>query len=418
MVEATSPTRRLTLAHLAGVLAGRRGSVEAAARDPSTFWVGMVFVGVAALAREYDQEDLRRQPWHLLIPFAASVALSAALFVLVRSGNREGQFWNGYRQFLGLFWLTAPMALFYAIPYERFLEPAQSVRANLWTLAVVSAWRGFVTARLVQVVTGRGFGASFFLAAFVADVFAVIALIAAPIPTLQVMGGVRLTEVDQLLQSTGLIARLVTIASLPILAIIASVIWLRERPPGTGTRGDPLAMAAAALPGIARGPLALGAVALIAFGMLLPVTQPPQQRRSEAERLLRANDLEAAIATMSRHAQSDYPPLWDPPPRIGWPEAEVPDVIAVLDVIDAHGAAGWVRAQYLDKFERRFLSRGAIYQEAARWTDVQRVLDQLPEGAALRVRHNEVIRALAFRHDNRDVPTTRPATRAVVGGGK
>jgi hypothetical protein len=37
--------------------------------------------------------------------------------------------------------LTAPPALLYAIPVERFLSPFQAREANLWFLGIVAAWR-------------------------------------------------------------------------------------------------------------------------------------------------------------------------------------------------------------------------------------------------------------------------------------
>ena len=37
--------------------------------------------------------------------------------------SHEPSFFRCYAAFLGLFWLTAPLAWLYAIPYERFLPP-------------------------------------------------------------------------------------------------------------------------------------------------------------------------------------------------------------------------------------------------------------------------------------------------------
>ena len=59
---------------------------------------------------------------------------------------------------------------------------------------------------------------------------------------------------------------------------------------------------------------------------------------------------------MSRHERDDYPPAWDPPPRLGWPEAEQPAVMDVMRVTRrSQPAAPWVRQIYIDKFERRWL---------------------------------------------------------------
>src|SRR5206468_2426101 len=99
------------------------------------------FVLSAGLAREYDGEDLLAEPWHLAIPLGASLASSFLLFavayvVAVFRGAPCEPFYGRYLYFLGLFWMTAPLAWLYAIPYERFLSPVGAVQANLLTLGV------------------------------------------------------------------------------------------------------------------------------------------------------------------------------------------------------------------------------------------------------------------------------------------
>jgi hypothetical protein len=107
--------------------------------------LGLLLVLSAGFAREYDGEDLRSEPWHLLIPLSASLALSFILYSLIegiaRCQRKRNLFWRGYGIFLSLFWMTAPLAWLYAIPVERFLSAADSARANLWLLGIVSVWR-------------------------------------------------------------------------------------------------------------------------------------------------------------------------------------------------------------------------------------------------------------------------------------
>src|SRR5687768_4130587 len=92
----------LTVRHLLDFLVGRSESILAAMHDRSTFWVGLLLVFAAALAREYDGEDLRREPWHLIIPMAASVAVSFPLFLLIRRWQIPRRpLWEEYRAFLG-----------------------------------------------------------------------------------------------------------------------------------------------------------------------------------------------------------------------------------------------------------------------------------------------------------------------------
>lgn len=116
--EAPSAARaghRIGLVTLVCYLAGRRDAILALAGNRSTLWVGFLFVLSAGFAREYDGEDLLAEPWHLLIPLAASLVSSLLLFGLVllaarRHKMQEGSAGRLYLQFLGLYWMTAPLA--------------------------------------------------------------------------------------------------------------------------------------------------------------------------------------------------------------------------------------------------------------------------------------------------------------------
>jgi len=378
---------RLSVAHLFGFLIGRRESIVVAARDRATLIVGFLFVMAAALAREYDGEDLRREPWHLLIPLAASLGLSFLLFVIVRRwGNPERTFWGEYRSFLGLFWLTAPLALLYGIPYERFLSPLGAVQANLWTLAIVATWRVALMTRVVSVFTGRSAIASFFLVFVLADLLAACLLLIVPVPTLQVMGGIRLTEAEHLLQSISYTVAVCAVLSSPLWLLTAIISWVKSRdaappppPPLRPTAGP-----------ASRGILTLAVAAIAMWLVFLPFTQREQRLRSDAERMLRGGDIRAALAAMSRHERHDYPPAWDPPPRIGWPEPEQPPVMDVMKVLAAEPDAPWVRELYIDKFERRWLHSVAYWNDE-NLAELLAVLDTLPEGAALKQKHSDMI---------------------------
>ena len=121
----------VSLKTLVQYLFGYRSAILDLATNRATVWLGLIFVITAGLAREYDRENLAQEPWHLLAPLVASLATSWILFVMVysvaiyRGAEMEG-FWNCYRKFLGLYWMTAPLAWFYGIPVETFLPPRRS----------------------------------------------------------------------------------------------------------------------------------------------------------------------------------------------------------------------------------------------------------------------------------------------------
>ena len=164
-------------------LIGNRQAILDIAANRHALWIGALFVLSAAFARDYDGEDLLHEPWHLLIPFAASIVASFLLFIFVNfpafaeDGKRPSAF-SAYCSFLALFWMTAPLAWLYAIPYERFLSPGVATSANLWTLALVALWRVLLMVRIVSVTTNRHPVGSFFIVLAFGDAIALIAAFA------------------------------------------------------------------------------------------------------------------------------------------------------------------------------------------------------------------------------------------------
>src|SRR4051794_11153260 len=121
----------MSIGTLLRYLIGDREAILAIAGTRHSLWIGFLFVLSAGLAREYDGEDLLHEPWHALIPLAASLASSLGLFTLAYGqAVCKGESWREapgrYLSFLGLFWMTAPLAWLYAVPYERFLPPVEA----------------------------------------------------------------------------------------------------------------------------------------------------------------------------------------------------------------------------------------------------------------------------------------------------
>jgi hypothetical protein len=187
-------------------LIGNRQAILEIASDPRAIWIGLLFVLSAGLAREYDAADLWGEYHPLFTPLAVSVAASLLLFLVGfgsmylypdPSGTRP-PFWTAYRSFLALFWMTAPLAWLYAVPYERFLTPVDGTAANLWTLAVVATWRVLLMARVIAVITGRRMITSFFLVMIFASATAfAAAAVVPPVKIVGFMGGTQVPEVTE-----------------------------------------------------------------------------------------------------------------------------------------------------------------------------------------------------------------------------
>src|SRR5439155_21126185 len=146
---------RMDLSDLLHFFLGDADTIRRLAANPWTLAVGAVLVLSAGLARNYDTHDLRRQWWRLLLPFAASTAAATVLFfgvaALIHLGAPLVPLGWGI---LGLFWLTAPLAWLYGLPFERYLPPARVFRARLAALGVVSVCRVAVMTRCVSVLCG------------------------------------------------------------------------------------------------------------------------------------------------------------------------------------------------------------------------------------------------------------------------
>lgn len=326
-----------------------RQAIQDIAACRKAAWIGLLFVLSAGFAREYDGEDLFAEPWHLFLPLGASLVTSVLLFGviwLIDAGwKRQAiSFDHDFRRFLGLFWMTAPLAWLYAIPVERFCLPARAVEANLWLLGIVATWRVALMVRVVSEVFRISLSRSVFPVFFFADSLMVVILFLTPLPVFSIMGGIRLTESEQLLQATAFLTGAIGILSWPVWLIGTVVIATRPIPRRTDVVP---ASTAHHYPTQALWMLAIASLAI--WTCILPFTQPEQQRRRQVEALLKAGHIEQALEIMSAHERRDFPPHWDPPPRIGFGERD-PDVPNVLEVLIAAEIKPWVSELYWDKF--------------------------------------------------------------------
>ncbi len=333
-------------------LVGSRQAIFDIASDRHGLWVGLLLVLSAGLARDYDGADLLHEPWHLLIPVGASLAASFLLFLaawgrFLYLAQDRPMFFASYRAFLSLFWMTAPLAWLYAIPYERFLSAGDATAANLWTLALVAAWRVALMTRVISVLTGRGLASSFCLVMAVADAVALAAVYLMPRPLLTLMAGIGLTESDAFLQGTAMLVSCLGILSAPLWGLLGLLAYFSghkawQVPVGTSEMGSP-----------SRGMWTLTALSLAIWLPILPWTQAEQRLRYRVERDMKAGRIAEALDLMSEHSPSDFPPHWDPPPREGYGETS-PHLLEVMEVLLAHEVAPWVQTSYMAKFRRYF----------------------------------------------------------------
>ncbi|MEZ6126927.1 MAG: hypothetical protein R3C49_27740 [Planctomycetaceae bacterium] len=369
----------MTLKDLFLYLTFQRSAIDRIAACPSALWLGLCLVLLAAVARDYDGIDLQAEPWHLLIPAGASLVTATTLFAWLRLFQCEGLRKLRYRTFLSLFWLTAPMAWLYAIPVERFLTAAQATEANLWLLAIVSLWRVLLITRVVSHLTAQPHSAAFCRVMLFADTIVLIILRNTPLPMLNIMGGIRLQDRDRVLQNAALLTGLLSVVLWPILAA-ANLSFVVRRWPKLNTDSaskdappEDLSPAESSraesfLPAVPVHVSAwLFVAALTAAGAaLLSIAQPEQRLRYAAEKLLTSGRVAEGLRMMSAHRPDEFPPLWVPPPAVGWQHMKPhPAESAFLSL--QPDIADWVRTIMLTHFTNYFGTTDYAFHQ---WQDL------------------------------------------------
>jgi hypothetical protein len=315
------------------------------------------------------------------VPLGASLGTSFALYFLLRiveliNGNDVEQFFSGYWSFLGLYWMTAPLAWLYAIPVEHFLSEADATRANLWLLGIVSLWRVLLITRAASVLWNVWYMAAFFPVMLFANCVLLLVVWMMPKPVVEFMGGIRLSEADQvvfavtfIVQTLGLFAWPVWLIGTGIAACVGRRSW------HLSAKGSSQTVS-----------LGAWAAALFPFLVLLPptiISQSSQWLRHKVESDLRTGRYESALRRMSAHERSDFPPVWNPPPRIGYGE-NVPPLLAVIEQLTKTETKPWVRELFMKKLKMRLSSNDSYltawsFMEADEITKYIVVLQQLPE---------------------------------------
>lgn len=339
-VEPGGPDRA-TWIDLVGFLIGRRQSIQRLIDAKHGLWLGGVLVFSAALAREYDAVSLLHRPWELLGSFAASLLLCSGLFLWVqfclflrrRPSEAAG---NAYASFLTGYWLTAPLAWIYAIPIETMSDEVFALKFNLTALSIVSLWRVALFARVVSVQFRLPYWVSLSWILLPCMVVALGALLKAVVPMIAIMGGLRLTQTQEILRDfQSNLLGLLFYALLPVFLVWCStLVWFRDASTSV-PRHDRTTCRSKGLWAVAMAAVLALMIAGVRF-------QPDLWRSAKVDRLLRRGDFQSAIDFMSAQGEDQFPVNWDPPPRFPAGDARHPEVVELAEALRDAQPSRWI----------------------------------------------------------------------------
>ncbi|PHQ36447.1 hypothetical protein [Rhodopirellula bahusiensis] len=358
-------------------LFGVESSIRRVLRCRWSILLGGALVATASMAREYDAVSWLDAPLDLLGPFAASLVISMVLFFVVQiclamTGYKRDPRSNplrDYRIFLIGYWMTAPLAWFYAVPIEVMADEVTSLRFNLTMLSIVSIWRVLLFSRVIAVQFGLRWWATLSWILVPCMVIAFFALLSAQLSMVSIMGGIRLTQTQQILSNyQSAVAGGCFYGIIPVfIAALGSIAMSSS----SGHRSDELGPRDVMIERVVWvWPLVPAVILLVAASFF----QPKLRRSAKVDSMLRRGDINEAISIMQASGQDAFPIVWDPPPKYPDRGEVLPEISLIVDAIEAANADPWIMDRLMVQADEIALRQEGWYQGTADLEYVQRYL--------------------------------------------
>ena len=371
----------MNLATIGRYLCGDARAIHSVAASSVAIPVGAVLVLLTGIARNYDQSYWRESPFWLLGPLLFSFASGSFLFVAVYQTYVRRHLPPGalpptarqYHSFMGLFWMTAPIAWLYAIPVERFFDSYAAAQANLTLLAIVSLWRVLLMARVVSVLNGahflRSLGWVLVGAALEVILVVFIGQIFSPQFGRRIMAGMsgmrNAPEEDLMLRALGTAwmgAWLVLAVVLIALAVKRCTEYTRPFPELTKDKFPWLPLAGFAL----------------VWTLIAQSPQQEQQRFAAHAKLVDEGSYSNALAYLAQHQPGDFPKgrRLEPNPYEHRVWEQLPPTIAQLTT----NTPPWIQSTYLSHLSATLSHHFHRYKSSTPTTSMLLALTELPDG--------------------------------------
>ncbi len=347
-------------------LLGQGRAIREVAESRSALWTGIGLVLLTAIARNYDQTFIGEKPFLWLFgPLLFSVVSGTWLYIVVygwfvRRGTADADghkpaFWSGWRCFMGLFWMTAPVAWLYAIPVERFYDSIAAAKLNLCLLAIVSFWRVALMARVFQVMAGAPFvmGLVWVLLASAVEVCVVVLFGGSFAKRIMAgMGGMRNSPEEEILYKAMSTVFTVAFWAVPV-ALVTALLW---RPFGRLTP----------LPGLQPRPIAWGSLTTLALFWVVVAIMPQRELVNSVavERLIASGQARAALDYLGKRDRTDFAPARILPPR-PYERELFEQLPACFDVLQSADPI-WVRRHLLRRLDEMMVHYGPRWNPRTR----------------------------------------------------
>jgi hypothetical protein len=186
---------------------------------------------------------------------------------------------------------------------------------------------------------------------------ALVALLQSVISMVSIMGGLRLTETQQVLMNyqTNLFA-ILFFGIVPTLLIAVGMAYaIRKREERTHLiRLKPSVMN----PAVWMIPV----LACVALGSAAALFQPSQFRAARVDRMLLDGKSADAVAFMQKRGESSFPVAWDPPPKFPERDSQTPLISDLLDAIQEVQPDQWVIDRLLVQADEILMRQFDWYQ--------------------------------------------------------
>jgi hypothetical protein len=399
----------VNLSTLGRFMFGSANAIREVASNRAALWIGIVLVILTGIARNYDQNFILESPFWLFGSLIFSFFSGSFIYLVLIRGFASRRFdmkpENQWLSFMGVFWMTAPIAWLYAIPVERLMNSYQAALTNLSLLGIVSVWRVLLTSRAMAVLLNIPFTRAFgwvvaaasleiiiviFFGAFFSGTFGLHIMAA--------MAGMRNAPEEQLLASAlgkvwagSWVVLFLTTFALTAFKFVGIAQPLPKRVSG-------------------KAPwLACAVMAIIWIGIAVPSQQEQHRFVIHASFVDQAN-YRGALAYLARHSPSDFPPARrlqpDPYEYRVW--HDLPPTISLL----TSNTPTWIRRVYLSHLTATLSHHHSSWDS---WTNVAAMfsaIEQLPEGRQWLLTNQQDVVSRGFTYRLRIDESDTPAATA------